>query len=267
MIKIHIFYQYLTKPFGDEMVKYTSTKQLSFKEFRTPFEQGIDGNNRWVRFAEQIPWDELTVIYSKSLRSDFGRPSVDARVVIGAMIIKHKKSLSDEDTIDEIPENPYLQFFLGFKEFTHKRVFDPSLFVTLRKRMGYEVFEQMNQTFLSKVASSEQRITQKSEVTRKKVSANQDSPKSDKVDQQDSKNRGKLIIDASVAPQDIKYPTDLDLLNACRQNTERIIDKLYEFEPGKRKPRTYRVNARKDYLATVRKKKKSSKQLRKAIRK
>lgn len=84
------------------MVKYSSSKQISFAEFRTPFEKGIDGSNRWVRLAVQIPWDELSRIYCKSLRDDFGRPAVDARVVIGAMIIKHKKSLSDEDTIEEI---------------------------------------------------------------------------------------------------------------------------------------------------------------------
>ena len=267
MIKIHIFYQYLSKTFGDEMVKYTSTRQLSFKEFRTPFEHGIDGSNRWIRLAEQIPWDELAAIYTKSLRNDFGRPSVDARVVIGAIIIKHKKSLSDEETIDEIRENPYLQFFLGFKEFTHKRVFDPSLFVTLRKRIGHEVFEQMNQTFISKVVPSEQRNIQKTDPKQKEESVKQNSPKPEDKDQKTVTNQGKLIIDASVAPQDIKFPTDLDILNGCREKTEVIIDELYQFEQGKRKPRTYRVKARKDYLATVRKRKKSTKVLRKAIRK
>jgi len=159
-LKIHILYQNVSKTFGDIMVKYSSTKQLSFAEFRTPFEKGIDGNNRWVRLAEQIPRDELARIYTKSLRDDFGRPAVDARVVIGAMIIKYKKCLSDEETIEEICENPYLRFFLGFSEFTHRRIFDPSLFVTVRKRLGLDVFEKMTQAFISTIEASEQRSLQ-----------------------------------------------------------------------------------------------------------
>jgi IS5 family transposase len=258
----------VSKTFGDMMVKYTSTNQLSFAEFRTPFEKGIDGNNRWVRLAEQIPWDELARIYTKSLRDDFGRPAVDARVVIGAMIIKYKKSLSDEETIEEICENPYLQFFLGFREFTHRRIFDPSLFVTLRKRMGLDVFEQMTQAFISKVEASEQRPTQPAKPSRRcEKSATPGPPDSAASSATAIENRGALIVDASVAPQDIKYPTDLDLLNDCREQTEAMIDELYQPASGQRKPRTYRVTGRKDYLATARKKKKSAKELRKAIRK
>lgn len=253
------------------MVKYNSAQQLSFKEFRTPFEKGIDGNNRWVRLADQIPWDELARIYVQSLRDDFGRPAVDARVVIGAMIIKHKKSLTDEETIEEIRENPYLQFFLGFKEFSHRRVFDPSLFVTLRKRMGTDVFERMNQAFIAKIESSQQRKVNpngnKNSSGRQKHPAAPDLSTADDASHKQADNQGRLIVDASVAPQDIKYPTDLDLLNGCREKTEQIIDELYVPEPNKRKVRTYRNNARKDYLATARKKKKSKKELRKAIRK
>ena len=78
------------------MVKYTSTKQLTFDEFETPFETGLNENNRWVLLAKQPPWDGLVATYTKSLRSDFGRTSVDDRVVMGVMIIKHKKTKTDE---------------------------------------------------------------------------------------------------------------------------------------------------------------------------
>jgi IS5 family transposase len=273
-LEIHIFYQDRTKKLGDEMVKYKSSRQLSFAEFRTPFEKGLDGTNRWVRLAEQIPWDDLARIYVRSLRDDFGRPSVDARVVIGAMIIKHKKSLTDEETVAEIQENPYLQFFLGFKEFNHKRIFDPSLFVTLRKRMGTDVFEQMNQAFMSTIESSQRRKARSTNAKGNKHSndCQENTPAKKQSDTANASpkqatNQGKLIVDASVVPQDIKYPTDLDLLNASREKTEQIIDELYVPESKKRKPRTYRKNARKDYLAIARKKKKNNKELRKAIRK
>ncbi|MCJ7812974.1 transposase, partial [bacterium] len=138
------------------MIKYTSTKQLTIEEFKTPFYYGLDKNNRWARLAQQIPWDEFAKIYSKALCEDFGRPALDARVVIGAMIIKYKKGLSDEETIEEIKENAYLQYFIGYEEFSHKPPFDPSLFVTLRERLGIDVFEKLNQAFMAGVVKAEE---------------------------------------------------------------------------------------------------------------
>ena len=75
--------------------------------------------------------------------------SIDARIVIGALIIKHLEKKDDRGTIEIIQENPYMQFFLGFDHFTDKIVFDPSLFVTIRKRLGNDAFDTMNQVIIS----------------------------------------------------------------------------------------------------------------------
>ena len=75
------------------------------------------------------------------------------------------------------------------------------------------------------------------------------------------------MLDAVVTPQDIKYPTDLDLLNKAREHTERLIDQLWKPGEGRRKTRTYRKLARKSYLETALKRRKGKKVLRKAIRK
>jgi IS5 family transposase len=243
------------------MIKYNSTKQLSIEEFKTPFYYGLDKNNRWARLAQQIPWDDFAHIYAKALCEDFGRPALDARVVIGAMIIKYKKGLSDEETIEEIKENAYLQYFIGYEEFSHKPPFDPSLFVTLRERLGIDAFEALNQAFIAGV--------QKVEETGKKSASAKDKDDSDSKGgrTKEPDRQGKLILDASVAPQDIKFPTDLDLLNDTREHTERIIDELWEPGPGRRKPRTYRQIARKEYLNLAKCKKKSAKALRAGIRK
>jgi hypothetical protein len=68
-----------------------------------------------------------------------------------------------------------------------------------------------------------------------------------------SPNRGKLIIDATCAPADISYPTDLGLLNGARVHTEKIIDILYKQIKGKtnKKPKSSRNLARKNYLAVA----------------
>ena len=78
-------------------------------------------------------------------------------------------------------------------------------------------------------------------------------------------NKGKMLLDATVAEQAIKYPNDLELLNDCRQQSEKIIDKLFKLTELKIKPRTYRRIARKEFLSTAKKKSKSNKELRKAI--
>ena len=113
-----------------------------------------------------IPWDALAKIYMEKLCIDFGRPAIKPRVVIGAMIIKHKKSLSDEATIEEIRENPYLQYFIGNEEFSYERPFDPSLFVTLRKRIGEQEFNEMSQAFIDKVEAIERSQKRKSSKTK-----------------------------------------------------------------------------------------------------
>ncbi|MDL2322297.1 transposase [Desulfosarcina sp. OttesenSCG-928-B08] len=83
-------------------------------------------------------------------------------------------------------------------------------------------------------------------------------------------NKGKLLVDASCLPGDIRYPTDLGLLNEAREKTEAIIDILYAkalLPAGHKKPRTYRERARKDFLQTIKPKRIGKKRIRKAIRK
>ena len=84
----------------------------------------------------------------------------------------------------------------------------------------------------------------------------------------ENQNRGKLLIDATCAPADIKYPTDIGILNEAREKTEKIIDSLYKKTKKKgKKPRTYRIRARKDYLKLSKKRRPSRKERRKGIKK
>lgn len=79
------------------------------------------------------------------------------------------------------------------------------------------------------------------------------------------KRKGKLKIDATVADQMISYPTDLNLLNESRKQSERLIDMLYQQGNWATKPRTYRRTARRQYLQLAKKKRKSKRALHKAI--
>ena len=118
------------------MIRYHSHRQLSLAEFDWPFQTALDENNRWVKMSQCIPWDALAEGYYQSLSLTQGRPSKDARLVIGAVIIKHKLCLSDEETVAQIQENPYLQYFVGLSGYQMEAPFAPSLLVEIRKRMG-----------------------------------------------------------------------------------------------------------------------------------
>ena len=57
--------------------------------FSTPFEQELDLENRWVKFSKVIPWNKLSGFYYSRMSSGMGAGTTDARVVLGAIIIKY----------------------------------------------------------------------------------------------------------------------------------------------------------------------------------
>ncbi len=122
------------------MIRYRSSKQLSLAEFDWSFQTALDGNNRWVQMSQCLPWDELAEGYDQGLADKQGRPAKDTRLVIGAIIIKHKLCLSDQEMGAQIQENPYLQYFAGLSGYQMEGPFAPSLLVEIRKRMGVKVF-------------------------------------------------------------------------------------------------------------------------------
>lgn len=238
------------RPKGLHMIRYTSDRQLSLQGF-APFADNLDPNNRWVVMGRALPWDQMASIYHQALDADQGRPATDARQVIGVIIIKHKLGLSDRETLDTIAENPYMQWFCGLAAFSTKPLFDASLLVTLRKRLGAQRFDRMDQAIMDHVRPKK--------VKQRKAKRNDDEHGEPPT------HKGELKIDATIAPQKIAYPTDLGLLNSAREITERMIDDLSSKLQLAKKPRTYRRNARKDFLCVIRKKKRTHKEIRKAI--
>ncbi len=190
------------------MVRHNSKNQLSIEEFKTPFQKSLNPENRWAKLSLQIPWDKLAEIYYGNMSKDQGAPCRDARMVIGAMIIKHKLNLSDEETVRQIQENPYMQYFLGFTGFTEEPVFVPSLFVEIRKRLGADKFDEMNKEIMDKAFSGDKKSKQGRNKTTPAGGSSTGDGSSDNSDK-DSPNKGKLILDATVAEQAIKYPNEI----------------------------------------------------------
>jgi transposase, IS5 family len=129
---------------------YVSPNQLTFEGFETPFEQSLNPNNRWVVLAKLIPWDEICNLYRKHVGlSITGRPPINPRIVIGSVIIKHMCNLDDRETVEQIAENIYMQYFLGYSGFSNEPPFDASLFVEFRKRLGFEQLQAINERIIS----------------------------------------------------------------------------------------------------------------------
>ena len=207
------------------MINYIPENQLSIEEFKTPFQTSLLSDNRWVVLSKLVPWDAFASIYISVMNTDMGRPGISPRMVLGALIIKHKENLDDRGVIATIQENVYMQFFVGLKEFSSSPIFDPSLFVEIRKRVGASTLDELNKSLIKSVSEP------KDKKQGRKKRDDDDLPP----------NKGKIQLDATVADQYITHPTDSKILNQSRKQCEKMIDKLYELNNKKgKKPRTYR---------------------------
>lgn len=239
---------------------YVSPKQMTIGGFESPFERELNPNNRWVVLAHLLPWDDIVSQYIKVVGiKSTGRPGLSPRVIIGALIIKHLGNLDDRETVAQISENIYMQYFLGYPGFSTEEPFDASLFVEIRKRLGADSINAINDRIV------QLRTGFKEDNSEDEVDGNDNQDGSDSTNQ--PKNDGRVLYDATACPQDIAFPTDLNLLNDAREKLEEIIDVLYDPALLEKKPRTYREVARTDYLHTAQKRKKTAKDIRKAVRK
>ena len=249
---------------------YISPNQLSIVGFESPFSQLLDPNNRWVVLAHKIPWDLLVSTYQVRLNnSNMGADGINPRVAIGAMILKHICNTSDRETVLQIQENMYMQYFIGYSSFSNEAPFDPSLFVEFRKRLGLEQINFINEKILGlSHAKDDEAIDNAGDSDDPGNNLKTDDATLVEIEPtSEITHQGKLITDATACPQDIAYPTDLNLLNDAREKSEELIDQVYDERLHQAKPRTYRKVARKNYLKVAQLKIKSKKQIHNAVKK
>lgn len=154
-----------------------------------------------------IPWKKFEGEYAKLFHEKIASPAKSFQMAMGALIIQQISRMSDRETVEQIKENPYLQYFIGLSTYEYKSPFDASMLVYFRKRISLEIINKINEEIV-KLAQDES-LNQKEE---------------EKEEKQEIKNKGQLMLDASVTPADIAYPTDLGLLNKGRENLEKIFD-------------------------------------------
>lgn len=199
---------------------------------------GLSKSNRWVKLADNLPWDKIEKEYNKRLRNaHHGAGNKPARMVVGALIVKHVENLSDEKTIQVIRENPYMQYLLGLPCFTEKPVFVPELFVLIRKRLDEKFFNML---------------------TLMLAEADGSKPTGEDTDEDGHEHGGTLKVDATCCDAEVRYPTDTNLLEDGSRLIDRLLDKFCA-RHHMRKPQTHRVEARRAFISCTKKKRKSKK--------
>ena len=88
--------------------------QLSIEEFHVPFGGTLDPNNRWVVFSSLMPWEDLEETYAPQFSPTTGAPAKSVRLAFGALFIKQRLGLTDEETVEQIRKCLHAVFF-GFR--------------------------------------------------------------------------------------------------------------------------------------------------------
>jgi hypothetical protein len=235
------------------MYRKNPESSIAPENFELSRQTGLSPDNRWVIMAELVPWEEFEEEYAQNFAEEIGAPAKIFRMALGALIIKEKLGTSDRETVEQIRENPYLQYFLGRSAYSNEAPFEASILVHFRKKIGQDLLNKVNKKMVMR------------EIEKKKASEKSIEKKEEEGGQRN--HRGKLILDATCAPADISYPNDLGILNQVRKQTEKILDCLYKGLRVKlnKKPRAYRKKARKDYLKVAKKRRRSQKERREAI--
>ena len=266
------------------MYKEVDKSHFSFLDFNQPLGLHMNPNNRWIKMADAIPWDVFEKKYSRLFKVKTGNVAKPLRTALGALIIQTKFQYSDRELVDQITENPYLQYFIGLPGYQETPPFDASTLVLFRKRINAQMIAEVNEYMLDALNKKQDDDdypkppsgggNSSSDTHAEEEQDDDDYPKppsgggnssSDTHAEEEPENEGTLILDATCAPANIRYPQDVSLLNEAREKLEAIIYRFHKAY-GLPLPRRYRRKARKDYLAFAKCKKRTVKKIRRALR-
>jgi len=163
--------------------------------FRSRLDQIIDLNHSLVKLAKAVDWGFLERHFGEVYKDGPGQPPLPTRLMAGLAILKHSYDLSDEVLCERWVENPYYQYFCGEEFFQHRLVFDRSSMTHWRQRMGEERLKLLLQESLSVAAKTG--AMKPSELSR-------------------------VIVDTTVQPKNVTFPTDAKLLNRAREKLVRL---------------------------------------------
>ena len=163
--------------------------------FRSRLDQIIDMKHALVKLSRAIDWRILEERFGSVYTDGPGSPPLPTRLMAGITVLKYMHDLSDEAVCDRWVENPYFQFFCGEEFFQHRLVFDRSSLTRWRQRMGEEKLQALLQESLAVATRTE--AMKPSDLAR-------------------------VVIDTTVQPKAVMFPTDAKLMNRAREIMVRL---------------------------------------------
>ncbi|UCI18312.1 IS5 family transposase [Mesorhizobium sp. B2-1-8] len=166
--------------------------------FRSRLDQIINMKHELVRLAQAIDWPVLEERFGAVYSDGPGMPPLPTRLMAGLAILKHTFDLSDEELCARWVENPYFQYLCGEEFFRHELSFERSSMTRWRQRMGEEPITALLQESLAVAVKSG---AMKPADTRR------------------------VIVDTTVQPKNVMFPTDAKLVNRARERLVRLAKK------------------------------------------
>ncbi|MDX1122675.1 IS5 family transposase, partial [Sinorhizobium medicae] len=166
--------------------------------FRSRLDQIINMRHELVRLAQAIDWPLLEGRFGEVYCDGPGMPPLPTRLMAGLAILKHTFDLSDEELCARWVENPYFQYLCGEEFFRHDLPFDRSSMTRWRARMGEERLTALLQESLAVAV------------------------KTGAMQPQDTR---RVIVDTTVQPKNVMFPTDAKLLHRARERLVRLAKK------------------------------------------
>jgi IS5 family transposase len=163
--------------------------------FRSRLDQIINMNHALVKLARTVDWRFLEERFGSVYTDGPGSPPLPTRLMAGLAVLKHMHDMSDEVLCERWIENPYYQLFCGEEFFQHQLTFDRSSLTRWRQRMGEERLAALVQESLN-VA------------TRTGAAKPSDF--------------AKVIVDTTVQPKAVAFPTDARLMHRARERLVRL---------------------------------------------
>ena len=149
---------------------YRKSKQsdLTPAKFELPVAIELSSQNRWVIMADLIPWSEFEEEYAENFSEKMGPIAKPFRMALGALIIKEKLGNSDREIVEQIRENPYLQYFLGMPSYSNEIPFDATLMVYFRERIDQVMINKINKKMVENDRKKEESEKKTNQVKEKK---------------------------------------------------------------------------------------------------
>jgi IS5 family transposase len=167
--------------------------------FRSRLDQIIDMEHALAKLARAIDWRFLEEKFGAVYKDGAGQPPLPTRLMAGLAILKHTYDLSDEVVCELWIENPYYQYFCGEEFFQHRLPLDRSSMTNWRQRMGEERLQALLQESLAVATRS---------------------------GAMKPRDLARVIVDTTVQPKNITFPTDAKLLNRAREKLVKLAKKL-----------------------------------------